>query len=110
MSYFPVNQQAMPLSTALPALLGLTWIEARRSQLIPLLLLLVLVVESLAWFMGAIAITESSEAGADPVDVQRLATHTQASTTGRYIRRTRASTSNVAVLRVAKREREKNRA
>lgn len=61
MSYFPVNQAAMPLGSALRALLGLTWIEARRSQLIPLLLLLVLVVESLAWFMGAIAITESSE-------------------------------------------------
>ena len=55
------NQHAMPLHKALRALLGLTWTEAWRGQLFFLLLLLVLVVESLAWFMASMAITESSE-------------------------------------------------
>lgn len=52
-------------------------------------------------------ITEGAEAGADAADLQRLATHADARTTGRYIRKTLESTNRVAELRAAARGKNK---
>lgn len=46
------------------------------------------------------AITEADEAGAEPDDVRKFATHADRQTTQRYIRRTGEATSRVAKLRV----------
>ena len=61
------------------------------------------------WNMDSRAggITEADEAGADIRDVQRHATHSNASTTGRYVRRTGEATARVAELRVKHRDKGK---
>lgn len=46
------------------------------------------------------AITEAHEAGANPEDVRKFATHADARTTQRYVRRTSEATDRVARLRV----------
>lgn len=46
------------------------------------------------------AITEADEAGADPEDVRKFATHANRQTTQRYVRRTGEATSRVQRLRV----------
>lgn len=60
------------------------------------------------WNMDSRAggITEGSEAAADTGDLQRHATHADAKTTGRYIRRTLGATNRVADLRAERRKRE----
>lgn len=57
------------------------------------------------WNMDSRAgsITEGADAGADVEDLRKHATHTDAKMTGRYIRRTQASTEKVANLRTARR-------
>lgn len=47
------------------------------------------------------AITEADEAGADPEDTRKFATHANRKTTQRYVRDTSQATSRVAKLRVA---------
>ena len=51
-------------------------------------------------------LTEADEAGADPHDIQRHATHSDPKTTGRYIRRNLAANERVAELRVASRRKD----
>lgn len=54
-------------------------------------------------------ITEAWDAGAEPQDIQRLATHADPAMTRRYARNSLASTTRVAVSRLAARERTKNK-
>ncbi len=58
------------------------------------------------WNMDSRAggITEGDEAGAEPRDLQRHATHADFKTTSRYVRSTLGSTEKVATLRVARRK------
>lgn len=59
------------------------------------------------WNMDSRAggITEGSDAGAETNDLRLLATHSEARTTNRYVRKTRAATNRVLDLRAAKRAR-----
>lgn len=51
-------------------------------------------------------LTEADEAGADPHDIQRHATHSDLRTTGRYVRRNLAANERVAELRVRSRKKD----